>query len=71
MPSIGVIYYGMSKWQYRRSINVMNTTQILLLLMDVGVKANSDIYKDLKIKLLEEELKIYKTKLKVARKIRR
>ena len=49
----------------------MNTTQILLLLMDVGVKANSDIYKDLKIKLLEEELKIYKTKLKVARKIRR
>ena len=49
----------------------MNTTQILLLLMDVGVKANSDIYKNMKIKLLEEELKIYKAKLKVARKVRR
>ena len=48
----------------------MNTTQILLLLMDVGVKANSDTYKNMKIKLLEEELKIYKAKLKVARKVR-
>jgi GTPase involved in cell partitioning and DNA repair len=48
----------------------MNTTQILLMLMDVGVKANSDLYKDMKIKLLEEELRAYKVKLKVAKKIR-
>ena len=38
--------------------------------MDVGVKVNSEVYKDMKIKLLEEELKIYKAKLKVARKVR-
>ena len=41
------------------------------MLMDAGIKANSDLYKEIKIRLLEEELKTYKAKLKVARKIRR
>jgi|TARA_R100000482_G_scaffold24866_1_gene7504 hypothetical protein len=40
------------------------------MLMDTGVKANSDLYKDMKIKLLEEELKTYKLKLKIAKERR-